>query len=445
MAQSAPAPSGAPAKPDAALAVVTTQELRQMRPQDYARIGIADAVDQGKFATLVASNEEMAMRVFTIMASRSKGKEIPLALAIGVYFYELGNPGQKLDQDFFADKKMGIVPGYQGIAKAAQARGIGTLDVSYRALTPEENEEMEIMPGDTAKVCVVTQVEAAAKMRALSQPYHPVEGFGIVRKREKFVDEEWQGEWPNARKVKLAEPKEIELSGGYTWGRKARNRAYRDACRHIPGMPQSNMDLIENFMDRIGVQALPANVETLEALPAERLRELLENAEAAARNLSAEDHAAVRAAAAQAATERDEAYANGFDDAEPAFTHDAAPEPEPLPEHLAAIEPLRMALRADAAKHPDAPTPRQLDWTVRTLAALDDDARNREAVMTWAFGDHPLTRGEAEAIFNWAKPVVDPTTKQMKLGGDAVTQWPQIIAALKQKADDQPETLPAED
>jgi len=439
-----PTPPTAPAAPTRALATQgevlpapTAADLRTMKATDFTKIGITEVTDQNKFATLVASDEDMAKRVFAILASRPKGKEVPLALAIGCYFYELANPDERLDRDFFLDKTMGIVPSYQGVAKQSQRRGVGTVDYDYRPMTADEKDEMDIEEGDSGIVCIATQVEVKAKMELLHQTYHPILGFGIVKNKDKWTDEKWEGWGDNRRKVKLPAPIKVELSGGYTWGRKARNRAKKDADRHIPGMPQSNVEFIEDFLDRVGQDALPGDIDTLESLPTERLRTLLESAERQAQTLTPTVKAAAAEGYAEDQDTRRRAANEGidFDHQEPAAA-EPAPEStdEPLPADLAAIEPIRLKLNQFG--HLNTPATAEMQAKIEEmLTALESDESLRLAFAAWAWSESTATEGVYRALFDWLRPTRQLKTKQIQFQlQDALQDYDRIAAVLKARA-----------
>jgi hypothetical protein len=84
----------------------------------------------------------------------------------------------------------------------------------------------------------------------MGQPYKPIIGIGIVRETEKYTDtDKWaqnnKGKWYKAGLKPREEWKPIQLEGGMTWAKKAKNRAYKDALRHVPGAPISAAEILE--------------------------------------------------------------------------------------------------------------------------------------------------------------------------------------------------------
>ena len=155
-------------------------------------------------------------------------------MAIAAAMYQLGT-GQQLGVDFYVNDKLGRIDGYRGKQKNASTRGVGNLQVDYRPLRVEEAEENEVRPGDTAIICEISQLDVWAQARKMGVPYRPIVGIGIIRRHEKYVTIEWvKGQrYPNRLPEDKWKP--IQLEGGYTWNRKARNRAYKDALDHTPG------------------------------------------------------------------------------------------------------------------------------------------------------------------------------------------------------------------
>ena len=91
------------------------------------------------------------------------------------------------------------------------------------------------MPGDTARIVELYQPDLMARMRTMGVQYQPIAGVGIVRKSEKYKTEDWVGEYPNKRKVKLDPPLPIDPPTGRSWAWKAEQRALKDAMRHMQG------------------------------------------------------------------------------------------------------------------------------------------------------------------------------------------------------------------
>ena len=190
----------------------------------------------GEKRTLITAlqdyDPELAARAVAIMASRpadDKYKTITPDRAIAAALHER-ETGHREGRDFYIDQRMGIVSGYQGIQRDAGERNVGELITRYRPMNGAEAEEQEIRPGDMAVICEIYQVDAMGKARMLGIPYDPVIGYGILRKGEKFT--------------KAGD--KITLKGGYTWARKVRNRAYKDALRHTPGQLVDAGEVLED-------------------------------------------------------------------------------------------------------------------------------------------------------------------------------------------------------
>lgn len=126
----------------------------------------------------------------------------------------------------------GIFPGYRGEMRMNEQREYYT---QTRPLRNDEAAEHEILPGDTARIVELYQPDLMAKMRTMGVQYQPITGVGIVRKSEKYKSEDWVGEYPNKRKVKLDPPLPIDPPTGRSWAWKAEQRALKDAMRHMQG------------------------------------------------------------------------------------------------------------------------------------------------------------------------------------------------------------------
>ena len=134
--------------------------------------------------------------------------------------------------EFFIIPNKGIFPGYRGEMRMNEAREYYT---QTRSLRGDEAAEHEIMPGDTARIVELYQPDLMARMRTMGVQYQPIAGVGIVRKSEKYKSEDWVGEYPNKRKVKLDPPLPIDPPTGRSWAWKAEQRALKDAMRHMQG------------------------------------------------------------------------------------------------------------------------------------------------------------------------------------------------------------------
>lgn len=167
-------------------------------------------------------------------------------LAIAAALYQAGT-GQMLGRDFYVNEKVGRMEGYRGVARDANERGVGEVQIKYRPLTAEEATDHEIEAGDTAVACEVYQLRAWNVCQRMGQRYEPIVGIGVIRKVEKYDKKSTQKWNDNERRyVQLPESgwRLQTLEGGMTWRKKAQNRAYKDALRHTPGMPASPEEVI---------------------------------------------------------------------------------------------------------------------------------------------------------------------------------------------------------
>lgn len=193
----------------------------------------------------------MAAKAIQIMGGTNDDgtPKISTDMAIAAALYQAGT-GQLVGRDFYVNDKVGRMEGYRGAARDAANRGAGELQIDYRPLRPDENEENEVKPGDTAYICEVYQLRAWRMAQKMGQPYKPIIGIGIVRETEKYTDtDKWaqnnKGKWYKAGLKPREEWKPIQLEGGMTWAKKAKNRAYKDALRHVPGAPISAAEILE--------------------------------------------------------------------------------------------------------------------------------------------------------------------------------------------------------
>lgn len=203
----------------------------------------------------------MAAKAIQLMAGTNDDgtPKITADMALAAAMYQAGT-GQLLGRDFYVNEKIGRMEGYRGVSRDAVDRGIGDVQIKYRSLTAEENADHEINPGDTAVVCEVYQLRAWRLAQQIGQRYEPVTGVGVVRKIEKHVAHKWEKS-SSGKSYKAVLPekdwKPLQLEGGMTWRKKAQNRAYKEALRHVPGMPASGDEVIEEAVLR-GVEPPPA-------------------------------------------------------------------------------------------------------------------------------------------------------------------------------------------
>lgn len=205
---------------------------------------------------------DLAQRAMAIIMSRPVDQyNTPLApaRAIAAALYEQ-QTGQICGQDFYADNRMGIVPGYRGRVKEAADRNVIDYIDDYRPFTQTEANEHDIKAGDTAKVCELTIPARAKACREAGIPFKPVVGFGIVRAAEKLN----------------RDGKPLQLSGGYTWERKARNRALKDALSHT-GIASTAAQVIETA--QVAGYDLGHDAETLARLNRDQAVYVVETAQ----------------------------------------------------------------------------------------------------------------------------------------------------------------------
>lgn len=214
----------------------------------------------------------MAAKAMQLMAGQDKdgNPNITGDMAIAAALYQAGT-GQMLGRDFYVNEKVGRMEGYRGVARDANERGVGEVQIKYRPLAAEEAEDHEIQAGDTAVACEVYQLRAWNMAQRMGQRYEPIVGIGIIRKVEKYDKKSTQRWDDNQRRyVQLPESnwRQATLEGGMTWRKKAQNRAYKDALRHTPGMPASPEEVIADA------------AANLDELPPEAARLTMEQAQA---------------------------------------------------------------------------------------------------------------------------------------------------------------------
>jgi len=169
---------------------------------------------------------DLAARALAIMAGRPAKAPLTIDRAIAAALHEQ-KTGLVEGRDFYIDQYMGLVAGYRGLQRETNGHS-GEYLTNYRPFTAEENADHEVQPGDLARVCELSQLDTWAKCRAMGVRYHPILGYGILRKGERLNNE----------------GKLIQLKGGYTWERKAQTRAYKDALRHTPNARASTAEIL---------------------------------------------------------------------------------------------------------------------------------------------------------------------------------------------------------
>jgi hypothetical protein len=147
----------------------------------------------------------MAAKAIQLMAGQDDQgyPKISADMALAAAMYQAGT-GQMLGRDFYVNDKQGRMEGYRGVARDANERGVGEVQIKYRSLTAQEADDNEIKPGDVAVACEVYQLRAWERCQRLGIRYEPVVGIGILWAREKIN----------------SYGKPISLAGGMTWHKK---------------------------------------------------------------------------------------------------------------------------------------------------------------------------------------------------------------------------------
>lgn len=194
-------------------------------------VALTQAGAPQELVRLAQLEPELARRAMAIIMSMPVDQWHPPlnpARAIAAVLYEQ-QTGQVCGRDFFADNKMGLVPGYRGRIKEASDKNITDYIDDYRTMRGDERAEHGLQPGDDAVICELTLPHRHKMCREAGIPFKPIIGIGIVRASEKIN----------------REGKPIALQGGYTWNRKARNRALKDALSHA-GYAATAREVIED-------------------------------------------------------------------------------------------------------------------------------------------------------------------------------------------------------
>jgi hypothetical protein len=214
----------------------------------------------------------MAAKAIQLMAGQDNdgNPKITGDMAIAAAMYQAGT-GQLLGRDFYVNDKVGRMEGYRGVARDANERGVGEVQIKYRLLTAQEAEWHEVQPGDTAVVCEVYQLRAWNMAQRMGQRYEPIIGIGVIRKVEKY-DKKTTQRWDDGQRRYVQQPesnwRQATLEGGMTWHKKAQNRAYKDALRHTPGMPASADEVIADaasHLDELPPEAARLTIEQAQA------------------------------------------------------------------------------------------------------------------------------------------------------------------------------------
>ncbi len=296
-------------------------------PKNDAALAMQAAGAPPELVRMAEIQPEIAQRAMAIIASRPVDQWTPAlhpARAVAAALYEQST-GQVCGRDFYADNRMGIVPGYRGLQVEIAERNIKDAMDDYRMLRPDELEEHEIGPGDTARVCELSIPSRARACREAGITYKPTIGIGIVRAAEKVNKD----------------GRPIQLTGGFTWVRKARTRAYKDAMRHA-GFSATAREVIEDA-ERAGFDLGDFNDKELQSrLTREQAVHVTKKAKDRQTQAyqEAERRAADLLAAVKADVEEGEIIEHGAPQADPwaeerAFLHGKPPTAIPVEKRLA--------------------------------------------------------------------------------------------------------------
>ncbi len=375
----------------------------------------------------------MAAKAIQIMQGRNDDGSFKVTeeAAIAAALYQAGT-GQLIGRDFYMNDKVGRMEGYRGVSRDAMDRGVGELEIRYRPLRADEIAENEVKPGDTSYACEVYQLRAWRMAQKMGQPYTPIIGIGIWREVEKYTNTDNWKEAASGKKYKAGlNPREqwrpIILEGGMTWAKKAKNRAYKDALRHVPGAPASPDEVIEEATLR-GVEP-----------PPESARLSMEQAEAWVRQneITEGQFTPVKDEAELAQRLADNVKKMRGDESDDPFgdvppppglenTQSAPPPAKPAPPpaaqqpvstsddaRAAIIARLRKAAETNTA--PADETLRKRVWSYLRTLTKDDENRAKEILAL--FGDpKALTAGTANILIGWIKVAPDKDENGQVLG-----------------------------
>ena len=246
--------------------------MAYQQQQQTKAVTVAGKAQQALDEAQIDPRLVMAAKAIQLMAGQDNDgyPKISGDMALAAAMYQAGT-GQLLGRDFYVNEKVGRMEGYRGVARDANERGVGEVQIKYRPLTAQEAEDHEIQPGDTAVACEVYQLRAWNMAQRMGQRYEPITGIGVIRKVEKY-DKKTTQRWDDGQRRYVQQPesnwRQATLEGGMTWHKKAQNRAYKDALRHTPGMPASPEEVIADA------------AASLDELPPETARLTMEQAQA---------------------------------------------------------------------------------------------------------------------------------------------------------------------
>lgn len=243
-----------------------------MTQQQQRALTVAGKAQQALDEAQIDPRLLMAAKAIQLMAGQDRdgAPNISGDMALAAAMYQAGT-GQMLGRDFYVNDKVGRMEGYRGVARDANERGVGEVQIKYRSLTAEEATDHEIEAGDTAVACEVYQLRAWNVCQRMGQRYDPIVGIGVIRKVEKY-DKKTTQRWDDNQRRYVQQPesawRQSTLEGGMTWRKKAQNRAYKDALRHTPGMPASPEEVIADnamHLDELPPEAARLTMEQVQA------------------------------------------------------------------------------------------------------------------------------------------------------------------------------------
>ncbi len=401
----------------------------------------------------------MAAKVIQAMAGLDKdGKPaISADMALAAAVYQAGT-GQVLGRDFYLNEKVGRMEGYRGVARDAIERGVGEVQVEYRSLTAEEAEDHEIQPGDTAVVCEVYQLRAWRMAQGIGKRYKPIEGVGVVRKIEKYdrkSTQRWNDGQRRYEQLPESQWRPAQLEGGLTWRKKAQNRAYKEAMRHVPGGLASAAEVLEEGTMGGMVEQPPATAKlTMDQALAWVREHMADDAKEGEFTIqpppvkinlpidaefeslpSATNDPTVQGALAMAAEKRNGATPTPA----PAPVEDDKPflrEPRPRSPDMA-IAALRYAAENAKPEHIAKITNGRFGALVGIMDTKPFDTQMRHALLRAVFGVESakdLTPAQKYALVLWSK--IDKIDDAWTMSAEAITEYHDIVTMVGFDADE---------
>jgi hypothetical protein len=245
-------------------AVRQNAPMQQAQPSALAASANATLANiQAALPVIAQLNEidpDLALQVLGIVGSQDAKKPLSLNRAIQAAAWEK-RTGHTIGKLSYMDERMGVIDGHMGFAKdVADSAGAYTLE--WRPLTREETAAVNppLTEGDLAIACEVTVMDHYAqilRIQAMEMQVHghilttynkPV-GYGVVREIERYDS---KGNWnDNAHRFDVL-PKEqwlkkpVTLGPNFSWDKKVRIRAKKQALAQVPGVKLSAKEIIED-------------------------------------------------------------------------------------------------------------------------------------------------------------------------------------------------------